>query len=190
MTPKNLEIALYLNNGSTHHYAQSDAALVQKTLGQIDQKVFAQPSLIIGGGNRSAAYAASSLIGIGFQMDGAPEALASSSSLPFVPFEMTEADYEAKQPEMKPGIPGEPLDTLVAIEFANGHRVWLEARVPQASSVLEGRQLLRNIFSMSTLLSRDLGGGATLWNVAQMVSCCLTPELEAPTDAWQAEFVS
>lgn len=81
------------------------------------------------------------------------------------------------------------LDTVVEIEFTSGHCLWVEAHVPQASSHIEERHLLHTIFSLPTLMCRTLSDGVSLWNVAQVVICCLSPELDAPANAWMGEFV-
>lgn len=180
-----LEISLHLSNGRTHRFVQNDPSLAQQTIEQIGPKIFSRPSLIISGSHRSSAYAAASLLGVSLQ--GVPEE--SLESARPVAQEITEADYLAKQPGMAPAVPGEPLVSVVEIEFSSGHRLWLELHVAQASSPMKGRHLLNNIFSLPTLVCRNLDGGLSLWNVGQMVSSCLTPELDAPTNAWLAEFV-
>ena len=46
------------------------------------------------------------------------------------------------------------------------------------------RHMLHNAFALPSLISRRLGGGISLWNRAQMVSCSYSPNPDVPGTAW------
>ena len=184
-----LEIDLHLINGGTHKFIQNDPVLAQRVLQQISPRIFTQPSLVVTGYNRSAAYAGATLIGISLLVETIPDDLLKSGPLPTLPLEITQADYQARQSAMPAVGEGQTPVSVLEIEFTSGHRLWLEVARPAATSGLQERHLLHNLFSMPGLLCRRLGGGVSLWNGAQMASCSFTPELDAPSNAWAAEFV-
>ena len=165
-------------------------ALAQRMLQQISPRVFTQSSLVITGYNRSAAYAGATLIGISLLMDVIPEDLLNSGPLPTLPLEITQADYQARQSAILTAGEGQPPASVAEIEFTSGHRLRLEVSMPLVISGLQERHFLHNLFSTPLgLMCRRLGGGISLWNGAQMASCSFTPELDAPSNAWAAEFV-
>lgn len=188
-----LELHLHLVNGNTRKFAQNDPEAVEQILGQMNQTIFSQPTLVVHGHHVATTYRTSALIGISLLMDPLPESLLRLThklrhGVGEIQ-EISEAQYNARLHEMKSTVAGQPAVRLNEIEFVSGHRIWLEVSIESAVNDMQERQLVKHAFEGPTLVSRRIDSGVSIWNRAQMVSYSFTPKPEVPMPALPAEFV-
>lgn len=184
-----LEIELYLTSGNTHTFIQNDPTAVRQILRQIGPKVFAQPSLVLYGQSRVMAYPGSALVGLRLRMDPQLNPWLLRDASPFIQ-EITQEEYQAKQRMDRTSGVSSPLSLFTEAEMISGRRLWFEVEVPAAADGFGERQMLHHVFTLPSVVCRGLGGGLSLWNRAQMVSCCFSANLQVPANAWPAEAAS
>lgn len=185
-----LEMELYLTSGNTHTFTQDDPAAVRQILHQLGPKVFAQPSLVLYGASRVMAYPGSALVGLRLRMESQVDPWLLRDASPFI-HEITQEEYLDKQRQGNPlGGLNKPLSLFTEAEMVSGRRLWFEVEVPPAADGFGERQMLHHVFTLPSIVCRGLGGGLSLWNRAQMVSCCFSADLHVPVNAWPAEASS
>ena len=186
MNSTKLELHLYLKNGDTHKFAQSDPDLIRQTLSQINHKVFAQPALLIHGDDVATAYPGSALNGIGVVIDSVPAELLRLDPHGLME-QISEEDYHFERRRAAPIVEGRPFVMLSEIGFSSGLKLWLKSHVTEAGMDVQERQMLHHAFSPPTVVCRRLGGGISIWNRAQMLSYSFSPKPKTPANAWPAE---
>ena len=187
VAPPLLELHLHLLNGTTRTFVQNDPDLARQLLRQMGPRVFAQPALILHGPDQVTAFPGSALAGLSILMDPLPEELLRLDPFPCV--EVTQEEYQAERYTQAGIIEGRPFLMLSEVEMSSGRRLWFAIQVSEAMGGFQERQMLHNAFTLPSLISRRLGGGLSLWNRAQMVSCSFSPKPDVPGTAWPVEAV-
>ena len=183
--PPLLELHLHLLNGATRTFVEDDPARVRQIIQQVSHCVFSQPALILRGQDQITAYPGSALAGLSFLMDPLPEELLSLD--PFPCLEITQEEYQSERRAAEGSAEEQLFLMLCEVEMVGGRRLWFTTPVSQALDGFRERQVLHNAFSLPSFLCRCLGGGISLWNRAQMVSCSFLPKPDVSWNAWPAK---
>jgi hypothetical protein len=184
-----LEMQLHLTSGNTHTFTQNDPASVRQILRQVGPQIFSQPSLVLYGPSQVKAYPGSALVGLSLQLDPRLDPWLQRDASLFI-HEITQEEYRAKQRTDKPVNGQKMVSLFTEAEMTSGRRLWFEVEVPPAADGFGERQMLHHVFTLPSVVCRGLHGGLSLWNRAQMVSCCFSANLHVPANAWPAEAAS
>ncbi|MEO7717958.1 MAG: hypothetical protein ABIY70_17290 [Capsulimonas sp.] len=184
-----LELELHLTNGNTHRFVQNDPEQARDLLQHIHLNIFTQPTVIIYGQDRVAAYPGNKITGITVRMDSIPESLLQLNPNATSIREITEDDYRAKLLDAPKCVQAKPFLMLNEVEMCCGHRFWLEVDIVTEVGSVQERKILYNAFSWPSAVCQNLDGSVTIWNRAQMVSCSFAPKPDVPMGGWSAELV-
>ncbi|BDI30638.1 hypothetical protein CCAX7_26890 [Capsulimonas corticalis] len=184
-----LELRLHLTNGNTHTFTQDDPEQAHELLHHVSLNVFTQPTVIVYGRERVAAYPGNKITGITIRIDPIPDYLLQLNPNATHIREITEADYRAKLRDAPKCVQAQPFLMLNEVEMCCGHRFWLEVDIVTAVGSAQERKILYNAFSWPSAVCQNLDGSVTIWNRAQMVSCSFAPKPDVPMGAWPAELV-
>ena len=185
--PPLLELHLHLLDGTTRTFVQNDPDLARQLLRHVGPRVFSQPALILRGPDQVTALPGSALLGLSILMDPLHEELLRLDPFPCV--EITREEYQAERYAQADIIEGRSSLMLSEVEMSSGRRLWFAIQALEAVGAFQERHMLHNAFALPSLVSRRLGGGLSLWNRAQMVSCSFSPPPDVPGTAWPVEAV-
>lgn len=200
MTPENtpLEITVYLKNGSTDHFVQSDPKLITEILGKIKHpsKLYVLPTIMIGSAGLVTSYQTESITRIDLAGPELPDwpYLQGAGRITETPLEeyyrerRTPGYVEARKRAW--GESGTLQIGFTELELTDGQRLVWEVRMQSRElTVLDIVPFTHQLLAAGGLHALRIEGGVMMINPANVVRLSFFPgPPELPLLAWKADL--
>lgn len=199
--PSKLEFQIHRSDGEISNFLADSASSARNIFDQIQRgKVFTQPSLILADTNALMVYPGTAVVRIDLLVDAGAQDL---HALDFIRdgaqrLEITHERWQAQTDALIQrqstrrdllGHEGDFVTTFGQIQMASGDSICMEYQL-NLPSIVEQRRFFQVVFSLPGFSFTCLGGGISILNPTQIVSCIFHPGGEPPTTAWHARRVA